>query len=70
MKYVIATVFATLAASVASAQDAPPNTLIELKNSAGAAIGAATLAEGPTGVLVRVEVKGLTPGWHGLHFHA
>ena len=69
MKYVLAAVFATLVASGASAQDTPANTRIELKNSAGAAIGSATLAEGPSGVLVKVEVKGLTPGWHGLHFH-
>ena len=69
MRYVLAAVFATLAASVASAQDAPANPRIELKNSAGAAIGSATLAEGPSGVLLRLEVKGLTPGWHGLHFH-
>ena len=69
MKYVLAAAFATLAVSGASAQDAPANTRIELKNSAGASIGSATLAEGPTGVLLKLEVKGLTPGWHGLHFH-
>ena len=23
----------------------------------------------PHGVLVRIEAKGLPPGWHGLHFH-
>jgi Cu-Zn family superoxide dismutase len=35
----------------------------------GKALGTATLTEAPHGVLVRIELKGLTPGWHGLHFH-
>jgi Cu-Zn family superoxide dismutase len=35
----------------------------------GKALGTATLTEAPHGVLLRVELKGLTPGWHGLHFH-
>jgi Cu-Zn family superoxide dismutase len=41
----------------------------EIKDNKGALIGSATLQEGPKGVLMRLEVKGLTPGWHGLHFH-
>ncbi len=69
MKYVLAAAVAALAVTTAGAQDAPANTTIELKNSAGAAIGKATLAEGPSGVVLRIEAKGLTPGWHGLHFH-
>jgi Cu/Zn superoxide dismutase len=32
--------------------------------------GTAALRQGPTGVLMRVEVNGMTPGWHGLHIHA
>jgi Cu-Zn family superoxide dismutase len=40
-----------------------------LKNAAGAVIGKATVTEAPNGVLVRIEVKGLPPGWHGMHFH-
>ncbi|MFN3514194.1 MAG: superoxide dismutase family protein [Phenylobacterium sp.] len=69
MKYALAAVFATLAAGAALAQDEPANLRVELKNSSGAAIGSATMAEGPSGVLMRIEVQGLTPGWHGLHFH-
>jgi Cu-Zn family superoxide dismutase len=23
----------------------------------------------PKGVILRIEAKGLTPGWHGMHFH-
>lgn len=69
MRYVLATLFATLAAASASAADAPANLRIELKNSAGASVGTATLTEAANGVLARIEVKGLPPGWHGLHFH-
>jgi len=58
---------AALAASTALAQ--PASVKVELKNAAGAAAGAATLTEAPKGVLIRVEARGLTPGWHGLHFH-
>lgn len=32
--------------------------------------GTAALRQGSTGVLMRVEVNGLAPGWHGLHIHA
>ncbi len=41
----------------------------ELKNSAGQVVGSVTLTEAPKGVVMRVEAKGLSPGWHGLHFH-
>ncbi len=31
--------------------------------------GTVTVTPGPKGVLLRIEAKGLTPGWHGAHFH-
>lgn len=43
---------------------------VAIANGVGARIGAATLVDGPTGVLVRLEVGGLKPGWHAVHFHA
>jgi Cu-Zn family superoxide dismutase len=54
---------------------APPGALAapfahaQLATSNGQVAGTATLTEAPGGVLLRVEVKGLPPGWHGLHFH-
>ncbi len=39
-------------------------------NGQGAEIGKATLTQGATGLLIRVEATGLTPGWHGIHIHA
>jgi len=43
---------------------------VTFRGPAGEDRGSATLREGPTGVLVRLELKGLTPGWHAVHFHA
>lgn len=33
------------------------------------AAGKGTVTEGPRGVVLRLELSGLTPGWHGVHFH-
>lgn len=58
---------AALAASAAQAQN--PGVTADLKNAAGQTVGAVTLTEAPKGVFMRIEAKGLAPGWHGLHFH-
>jgi Cu-Zn family superoxide dismutase len=42
----------------------------DLRNAQGAAVGRAELVQTPAGLLVRVRVEGLTPGWHGVHLHA
>jgi len=41
-----------------------------LVGASGARVGRAVLTQGPTGLLIRVEADGLTPGWHGVHIHA
>ena len=41
-----------------------------LVNASGANIGRVDLRQGPTGLVIRVEASGLTPGWHGIHIHA
>lgn len=40
-------------------------------STSGASIGTATFTASPHGVLIRIMVDagGLTPGWHGAHFH-
>lgn len=51
---------------------APPGALVEeIHGSSGAAVGLLTLAEGPRGVLIRINLLAgaLPAGWHGLHFH-
>jgi Cu-Zn family superoxide dismutase len=40
-----------------------------LVNAEGARVGRAVLTQGPTGLLIRVEATGITPGWHGIHLH-
>ena len=39
-------------------------------NRDGDTIGEATYEQGPNGVVVYIKVSGLTPGRHGMHFHA
>ena len=63
-----ATLAALLFASSAAAQ-APATLSADLKNSTGQTVGAVVLTDAPKGVLMKVEAKGLSPGWHGLHFH-
>ena len=41
-----------------------------LINAQGRNVGRAILTQGPTGLLIRIEADGLTPGWHGAHIHA
>ncbi|KAK0340285.1 hypothetical protein LTR94_031167, partial [Friedmanniomyces endolithicus] len=36
----------------------------------GANIGRVDLRQGPTGLVIKIEASGLTPGWHGIHIHA
>lgn len=42
----------------------------ELVNNQGERMGTATMTQGTVGVLVKIEVYGLPPGYHGMHFHA
>ncbi|MGZ3378343.1 MAG: superoxide dismutase family protein [Phenylobacterium sp.] len=40
-----------------------------LKNAAGSDAGSVTVTQGPKGVLIQIAARGLTPGWHAVHFH-
>ena len=51
----------------AGAGDRAMSTII---NQAGETIGEATYEQGPNGVVVYIKLSGLTPGRHGMHFHA
>ena len=55
----------------AMAQTAPAAdvAVAEIANAEGEIIGEATFEQAPTGVIMRVEVSGLTPGEHGIHLH-
>lgn len=69
MKLLAATALAALLLAPAVQAQAPSTVTAELKNAAGQGVGKATLTEAPKGVLLRIEATGLTPGWHGVHFH-
>ena len=43
--------------------------LSDLVNNSKGFAGRANITEAPGGVLLVVEVQGLTPGWHGMHLH-
>jgi len=40
-----------------------------LIDASGKPAGTIQVTEAPKGVLLHIEAKGLTPGWHGIHFH-
>ncbi|GLQ61156.1 superoxide dismutase[Cu-Zn] [Gluconobacter cerinus] len=40
-----------------------------LTGTDGKTVGTAQITEAPRGVVLHIEVSGLTPGWHGMHFH-
>ena len=43
--------------------------VVELKNAQGESIGTATLSAAGKGVRIKLDLKNLTPGQHGIHFH-
>ncbi|MGW5435366.1 superoxide dismutase[Cu-Zn] [Nocardia asteroides] len=48
---------------------APGGLKAELKNGAGGNVGTATIVSEGNHLVITVEAQGLTPGFHGLHFH-
>ena len=44
--------------------------MAELKNKDGQVVGRATFRDAAGGVIVNVEVKGLSAGLHAVHVHA
>src|SRR5690606_13308396 len=62
---------APAAPAEAAERAAPGQTAqVSILNAQGAEAGKATLTQGATGLLIKVEATGLTPGWHGIHTHA
>jgi Cu-Zn family superoxide dismutase len=42
----------------------------EIVDKAGKRIGAATFTEAPKGIVIRLELQGLPPGYKGIHLHS
>ncbi|MGK6356642.1 superoxide dismutase[Cu-Zn] [Sphingomonas sp. DT-207] len=60
---------ATAAMVIAAAVDAAERRSGVLYDGAGRELGMIAITDAPKGVLLRIEAKGLPPGWHGMHFH-
>lgn len=60
------------AKSADQAPAAPQTYETAIKNNKGEEIGSARFRDGANTLVLRVTIKagGLTPGWHGMHFHA
>jgi Cu-Zn family superoxide dismutase len=59
-----------LGAGAAYAQTSPAASVSsDIAGADGVKIGTVALTELPKGVLLRVQLHGLAPGWHGMHFH-
>lgn len=48
---------------------AEPEVMAPVINVDGEEIGSVTLTQGPSGVAMDIDVSGLEPGEHGMHFH-
>jgi superoxide dismutase, Cu-Zn family len=74
-KYFLFGIIAPLALGLISCGSAPssqaqPPATVTLRNPYAGVVGNATLAPDPAGgVKISVQVKGLTPGRHGIHIH-
>ncbi|HEX6860136.1 MAG TPA: superoxide dismutase family protein [Caulobacteraceae bacterium] len=64
-----AAALAACATAPATATPPPPSAGAMLKGPAGENLGEARFQQTPTGLVIDVEVRGLTPGWHGMHVH-
>ncbi len=54
---------------IAQAGTLPPAAVADIKDATGKTIGRAFFYDGPRGMLLRIEVGGMPPGWHGIHLH-
>lgn len=46
-----------------------PTRAATMMDAAGKQVGTITLAQYPAGLVIRGELQGLPPGWHGFHIH-
>jgi Cu-Zn family superoxide dismutase len=61
--------FAYLRVTFASGETASEARTSSLKGPNGQVLGEVMVTGAPNGVIVRVQVRGLSPGWHGMHLH-
>ena len=62
---------AALAISASAFAQTPPETVaLTFNGGDGKPKGTGQLTAAPKGVLLRLSLTGLTPGWHAIHFHS
>ena len=61
---------ALLAAAVSMPANSAEMANTQLKDTSGKAVGDVDLMQTPAGVLIKLQIKGLTPGEHAFHVHA
>src|SRR5829696_8877144 len=61
---------ALLAAAVSMPANAADMANTQLKDASGKPVGDVDLVQTPAGVLIKLQIKGLTPGEHAFHVHA
>ena len=67
-----AALFATAVCAPALAQTSAETAEAAIVGSTGEPIGKLSIRGGPNATVVRIAINpgGLTPGWHGIHFHS
>ncbi len=68
--FAVAALSLLIGCSAASQPQITNEASADLKDKDGRTVGMATLREVADGVLVSVEVKGISPGLHAIHIHA
>ncbi|MDB5684170.1 MAG: superoxide dismutase [Sphingomonas bacterium] len=66
---ILAAAVAAVPIAAAAAQGGGMTASGTLVGPANAQRGTVMVTDAPTGVLVRIEASGMTPGWHAIHFH-
>jgi superoxide dismutase, Cu-Zn family len=56
--------------AMAQVTPAPISRIANIVIQSQAKIGTLTITQAPQGILIRIDASGLTPGWHGAHFHS
>lgn len=67
-RLITGSIAACLSLSGVNAQAAPKSA--DIVGAGGQKIGTLQMSQAPRGLLLRVQLSGLTPGWHGMHVHS